>query len=136
VAQVVHERVGYSDGAVFVAIGCTFGVLAMLVNAVIDGFAIAFTQSILKRNVCLDGFSDATVVAMLAVAMVTSVLVGMWLYRVRLMVAANPDPGEEARSAMITRRFAQGSMGLFILATPLKWLFVLGMAYCNAGAGA
>ncbi len=126
----------FTDGVLFFAFGAMFAVVALLLNMAIDGMAIALTQRILNRNVCLDGFGDTTIVAMLGVAIVTSLLVGAWLYHFRFAVGASTEPESNERSKLIRRRFTWGSTGLFILATPPMWLFMLGMAYCNAGAGA
>lgn len=125
-----------TDGVLFFVLGGMFAVIALLMTMAIDVVAIGVTQRILNRYVCLDGFGDTTIVAMLGVAIIASLLVGAWLYHFRFAVGASTEPESNERSALIRRRFAWGSMSLFVLATPPIWLLMLGMAYCNAGAGA
>lgn len=126
----------FSDGAYFFGAGLMLAVFATGVAVAIDAFAIAATQKILTRNVCLDGFGDTVIVVLLGVAMVTSVLTGMWIYRFRHAITRYADPGNARRTRLIRRRFAWGAVGLYSLLAPLTWLMMLGMAYCNAGSGA
>lgn len=120
-------------GAFWFASGAVLGVVMLVIDAMIDGAAIAVTQKILARDVCADGFTNATVVAMLVIAVLSSVLVGAWMFSIGRWVGYRPAPGEEAWSKLIRARFTWGSFGLFVVGTPFKWLFVLLAANCGGG---
>jgi hypothetical protein len=121
-------------GAFWFASGAVLGVVVLVGDAMIDWAAIAATQKILFRDVCLDGFTNATVVAMFVIAVLSSVFVGAWIFSLRRWVGFRPAPGEEAWSELIRARFTWGSFGVFVAGTPVKWLLVLLAANCGHGA--
>lgn len=130
-----RERV--TDNILFVMGGGAFAAFAMIVNLALDGFAIAIAQrTMMIRDVCLDGFNDVTVAAVIATTISTSILVGVWAYNCRLAIGIHPEPGREERSELMRRRFIQSALGFSILATPFKLLLMLSASYCFAGGPA
>lgn len=123
----------FAGGAFYFAAGAIFGVLALMIDVMIDAFPIVVAQRILSRDVCLDGFNGVTVTVIVSFGVISSLFVGRWLYGLRRMIGARPERGAEDWCAMIRRRFAWGSMLVFAGGTPVKWMFLLIAAYCGGG---
>lgn len=129
----VSSGENFAGGAFYFAAGAIFGVLALMVDGMIDSFPFVVAQKILSRDVCVDGFNGVTVTAIVSFGVISSFFVGRWLFGLRRMIGARPEPGAEDWCAMIRRRFAWGSMLVFVGGTPVKWMFLLIAAYCGGG---
>ncbi len=123
----------FAGGTFYFAFGAICAVQSLMVNLMIDAFAIVVGQKVLGRDVCQDGFNDLTVGLVMAFGLVSSFAVGYWLYGLRRWIGARPEPGAEQWSALIRRRFTWGSMVVFGCGTPVKWLLLLLFAFCGGG---
>ncbi|MBI4896968.1 MAG: hypothetical protein HY827_01205 [Actinobacteria bacterium] len=127
------RREHFAGGTFYLAAGGIFGVQSLTISAMIDALAIVVGQRVLGSDVCMDGFNDLTIGLVMGFGLISSFVVGRWLYGLRRWIGDRPEPGAERWSEMIRRRFVWGSMTVYCVGTPVKLLVLLIFASCGGG---
>lgn len=120
----------FAASVVWILSGAVIGTVALVIDLSIDAIALAVFQWLLATEACVQGFSDATIVAMLGVAIGSSLFVGCWIFRMRRWVGTKVDDENADWGAHLRARFITGAMLVFVTASPFKWALVLSWANC------
>lgn len=122
-----------AGGVFYFSAGAILGVIALLIDGMIDAIPFVIGQRALGRDICMDGFPAYMVPVIMTFGVVSSFAVGRWLFGLRRSVGDKPEPGAEPWSAMIRRRFAWGSMSVFCAGTLVNWFLLFVSSYCGGG---
>lgn len=128
---VEYDRSEKIGGATYWAIAGALAALGLVtVNVPIDAVMIGVIQTTAGVDICLDRFDDSLLATVLAVSIATSMAFGYLLLRMRRQVASDPVLHDPRWAKHVRRWFTFAAFGTYLIAAPIKCLFMLGMAYC------
>jgi hypothetical protein len=109
--------------------GIVLAGLAIAVSASIDAIAIAFYEYFLGVDV---GSWPGTAVAGFGVfAVVVSVVLGWWLFRLRRWIGTSGDTQNLEMIRGKRRSFTLGAMILYVPLTPVVWVLIVSIAFSS-----
>lgn len=115
--------------------GAIFAAVALVGNTMFDGVVLAIAVQLDGEGQCAQYLSDGPIIATLVTTVVTSVIVGRWLFGTRKWVGAKDDDHDPAWTAYLRARFLAGSMSAFVLFSPVKWIVMLSYTSCLSHVG-
>lgn len=110
--------------------GAVLGAVTIMLNAVLDGVLVAFTQRIFAVDVCGEGFSLAVVAVLMALAVAITVGLGAQLFRWGAWIGRNAAAEDAEYAAYLRRRFRFGALIVFCVLSPATWLVMLAASNC------
>lgn len=115
-----------------------FSVGGSMLGAAVAVFSFCISGAILIAAQSISGVKEHSVswpawavVAIGVVAIIVSVLVGLWLYSLRRGIGLNCDPSERAVATRKRRHFAVGSLAMYCVLQPFIWVVMVAVAYTS-----
>ena len=119
-----HEAIPYFLG------GVVLGAVAAVASAIVDGGIIAAANKFSGNEMCGAGFSTAVIALIGVAAVVVSIGMGIWLFRLRRWIGTKADPDDLQWVRTIRRHFTIGAFLAYLPLTPCIWLLALAAANC------
>lgn len=120
----------FSAGAFWFIGGGILGLVATIVNSMIDAGFYAAIEHAVGRQACVEGFNPVEIYTMTAFAILSTFATGFWLWHVRVEVGSQSADDDPEWSRFQRRWFTTGIFLVFCLAAPAKWLYMLAIANC------
>lgn len=128
------ERIERDDrfgaGVFWFVSGCILGLVASIVNSMIDAGFYAAIEHAVGRQACVEGWNPVEIYTMFAFAIISSFATAYWLWHVRTEVGLKSVDDDPAWARFQRRWFTTGIFWVFCICAPAKWLYMLAIANC------
>lgn len=121
----------WDDTIPFLVGGWVLGVLTVVVCSLLDALVMGMIQWLVigpgNRFWPLEA-----VIALGIASVILSLLLGVWLFRLRRWVGTKTDPADFHNAQRKRRHFTIGSMCGYVMLTPAIWVLMVGLAFSTA----